>query len=300
MINRKLLAGTGASALALTLAACADDGGDSAANGAGDATITLGYLPSWPDGLSTAYLIEHFLEEAGYEVEHDPQSEAAVLYTAVANGDIDMYPSAWPEMTHDHYMEEHGDNIEDLGAYYDNAQLTLAVPEYVEGVDKIEDLKGQGERFGGRIVGIEPSAGLTDQTENSAMPAYDLDDEYQLATSSTPAMLAELDAAIQDEEDIVVTLWRPHFANHVFPVRDLEDPDKVMGEAEALHWLARSGFSEEFPELADWFAELSMTDEEYGALEDLVVNEFEGEEDKAIAAWLEQYPDVIPAAPQRS
>ena len=132
------------------------------------------------------------------------------------------------------------------------------------------------------------------------MPAYDLDAEYQLATSSTPAMLAELDAAIQDEEDIVVTLWRPHFANHVFPVRDLEDPDKVMGEAEALHWLARSGFSEEFPELADWFAELSMTDEEYGALEDLVVNEFEGEEDKAIAAWLEQYPDVIPAAPQRS
>ena len=41
MINRKLLAGAGASALALTLAACADDGGDSAANGAGDATITL-------------------------------------------------------------------------------------------------------------------------------------------------------------------------------------------------------------------------------------------------------------------
>ena len=300
MMNRKIIAGLGASALALTLAACSDDSGDTAASGEADATITLGYLPSWPDGLSTAYLLERFLEEAGYEVEHEDMSEAGVLYTALSNGDVDMYPSAWPEKTHDQYMQQYSDNIEDLGSYYDNAELTLAVPDYVEGVDTIEDLKGQAARFGGRIVGIEPSAGLTEQTQNTAMPAYDLDEEYDLATSSTPAMLAELDDAIQNNEDIVVTLWRPHFANHVFPIRDLEDPDKVMGEAESLHWLARSGFTEDYPELAEWFEQLSMTDEEYGALEDLVVNEFDGEEDKAIEAWLEQYPDVIPAAPKRN
>src|SRR5699024_1205477 len=88
-------------------------------------TITLGYIPSWTDGLSTAYLLDHFLSEAGYTVEHEELSEAGVLYTALAQSDVDIYPSAWPEVTHAEYMEQYGDQMEDLGTYYDNAELTF-------------------------------------------------------------------------------------------------------------------------------------------------------------------------------
>ena len=46
-------------------------------------------------------------------------------------------------MTHVDYMEEYGDSIEDLGTYYDNAKLTMAVPEYVD-IDSIADLADNG------------------------------------------------------------------------------------------------------------------------------------------------------------
>jgi len=285
----------------LALAGCASGGaGGTGGTGGGDTggdtgdkgTITLGFLPSWTDGLSTAYLLENKLEEIGYNVEMKTLTDAGPLYTGLAQGDVDIYPSAWPEVTHASYMEEYGDDIEDLGAYYDDAKLTIAVPEYSD-LTSIEDLKGKGAQFDGKIIGIEPGAGLTKAT-TAMLPEYGLDSEYELVTSSTAAMLTELKKATDAEQDIVVTLWRPFWANNAFPVKDLEDPKGAMGEPEALHFLGTKGFSEEFPEAAELIAGIKLDDEQYGDLEDLVVNEYgEGKEREAIAAWLEKYPDVI-------
>ncbi|GAA4867492.1 glycine betaine ABC transporter substrate-binding protein [Serinicoccus chungangensis] len=289
-------------ATSLTLAACGggDSGGDTGegdsadpAAGGAEGTITMGFIPSWTDGLSTAYLLEDQLTKLGYEVEMEELTEAALLYTGLAEGDVDMYPSAWPEVTHAQYMEEYGDQIEDLGAYYDNAKLTFAVPSYTD-VESIADLTGNADMFGGQIIGIEPGAGLTAATQDSVMPTYDLEDDYELVTSSTAAMLTELESAINDEEDIVVTLWQPFWANSAFDVKTLEDPENALGEAEALHFLGTEGFSEEFPEAAELIAGIQLDDEEYGALEDMVVNEYgEGQEAEAIDAFLEEYPEAF-------
>ncbi len=301
--RRQVVALGAAAALGLTLAACnpdnpsADgDGTDetSAAEGGGDkGTITLGYIPSWTDGLSTAYLLEAKLEEAGYTVEHQELTEAGVLYTALAQGDVDIYPSAWPEVTHASYMEEYGDQIEDLATYYDNAKLTFAVPEYSE-ITSIAELPDHVDELGGRIVGIEPGAGLTEVTQESVIPTYGLDEAgFTLATSSTQAMLAELESAISAEEEIVVTLWRPFWANATYPVRDLEDPEGALGEAEGLHFLATAGFAEEFPEVAEWIGGIHLDDEQYGALESSVVNDNPDDPAAGVAAWLEQHDDVV-------
>lgn len=284
-------------AAALTLAGCSSDTGnegDAAGNAAEDkGTITLGFLPSWTDGLSTAYLLENQLEKLGYTVEMETLTEAGPLYTALAQGDIDIYPSAWPELTHADYMDEYGDDIEDLGAYYDNAKLTLAVPSYMD-IDSIEDLKGNADRFDGKIIGIEPGAGLTKQTQESMIPEYALDGEYELVTSSTAAMLTELDNAINAQEDIVVTLWRPFWANDAYDIKDLEDPMGAMGEPEALHFLGNAGFEEKYPDAAELIAGIQLDDAQYGSLEDMVVNEYgEGKETEAIAAWLEANPDAF-------
>ncbi|QDO90181.1 glycine betaine ABC transporter substrate-binding protein [Ornithinimicrobium ciconiae] len=298
--------------LALTLTACGSDGGDSeddanagdnaaegtdeggedAAGGGEGGTITLGIIPSWTDGLSTAYLWKNVLEGEGYEVEITEIADAGLLYTGVANGDIDIYPSAWPEVTHASYMEEYGDQLEDLGAYYENAKLTFAVPEYTE-INSIAELPDNVDMFGGEIIGIEPGAGLTKATKESVMPTYGLDD-YTLVESSTTAMLTELGTAIDNEEDIVVTLWRPFWANSEFPVKDLEDPEGALGEAETLNAIATAGFSDEFPEVAEMFANFKLDDDAYGSLEDTVVNEFGGgQEAEAIEAWLEANPDFV-------
>ncbi|MFB8387622.1 glycine betaine ABC transporter substrate-binding protein [Microbacterium sp. NPDC055910] len=288
-------------ATSLVLAGCSTDNGDNGADG-GDAgagaadecsTITLGFLPGWTDGLSTAYLLENQLEKLGYTVEMNTLTEAGPLYTGLANGDVDIYPSAWPELTHASYMDEYGDSIEDLGAYYDNAKLTLAVPTYMD-IDSIEDLVGNADRFNGTIYGIEPGAGLTRQTQEEMMPAYGLDSEYELLTSSTAAMLTELGSKIDAQEDIVVTLWRPFWANDAFDIKDLEDPKGAMGDPEALHFLGTEGFSERCSEAADYIAGIQLDDAEYNSLEDLVVNEYgEGQEREAIVAWLEQNPDAF-------
>lgn len=282
-------------AASLALAGCAGSDGDAGSGDGGKGTITLGFLPSWTDGLSTAYLLENRLEALGYTVEMEELTDAGPLYAGLAQGDVDIYPSAWPELTHAGYMEQYGDDIEDLGAYYDDAKLTLAVPSYVD-IDSIEDLAGQASRFDGKIYGIEPGAGLTKQTQESALPGYGLDGEFELVTSSTAAMLAQLDSAIAAEEDVVVTLWRPFWANDAYDVKDLEDPQGLMGDPEALHFLGTAGFAEEHPEAAELIAGIRLDDEQYGTLEDLVVNEYgEGREAEAIEAFLEQYPDAVPA-----
>ena len=278
----------------LTLAGCSSDGAGGTNSGGGAAedkgTITLGFLPSWTDGLSTAYLLQDQLEKIGYTVEMKTLTEAGPLYTGLAQGDVDMYPSAWPELTHAEYMDEYGDDIEDLGAYYENAKLTIAVPEYSE-LTSIEDLKGKGADFDGKIFGIEPGAGLTAQTQKM-LPEYGLDGEYELVTSSTAAMLTELKTATDKQEDLVVTLWRPFWANEAFAMKDLEDPMGAMGEAEGLHFLGHKGFAEEFPEAAELIEQIKLDDEQYGSLEDLVVNEYgEGKEAEAVEAWLEDNGD---------
>ncbi|WP_193597526.1 glycine betaine ABC transporter substrate-binding protein [Microbacterium sp. YJN-G] len=292
------IAALGAAA-SLVLTGCAggagsgsDDGG-AAPTSDEKGTITMGFLPAWTDGLSTAYLLADQLEKLGYTVEMEEVVDAGPLYTALAQGDIDMYPSAWSEVTHASYMEEYGDKIEDLGTYYEGAVLTLAVPEYLEDINSIEDLKGNAEMFDGKIVGIEPGAGLTKQTQEVAMPEYGLDD-YELVTSSTGGMLATLDTAVAAEEPVVVTLWRPFWANDAWPLKDLEDPKGAMGETEGLHFLGKQGFAEEFPEAAEFIEKIKLTDEQYGALESLVTSdEYKDKSADAVDTWLEENGDSI-------
>jgi len=278
---------------ALTLTGCSNGDGD-AGSSDDKGTITFGFIESWTDGLSLAYLTADQLEKLGYTVEMNELTDAGVVYAGLAEGDIDLFPSGWPEVTHAQYMEQYGEDIDDLGTYYEGAVLTIAVPEYMEDVNSIEDLAGQADRFDGQIIGIEPGAGLTNQTENVMMPEYGLEDEYSLVTSSTATMLATLEDAISNEEDIVVTLWRPFWANDAYPVKDLEDPLGAMGTPEGLHELGTKGFAEEFPEAAELIGNIKLDDKAYGALESLVTSEeFEGDPEGAVDQWIEENPDAF-------
>lgn len=295
---RKLGVAVLGATMTLALAACGPDteASSNASGGSEDkGTITLGFIPSWTDGRSTAHLLAKQLGEMGYTVEMEELSEPGPLYAGLAKGDVDIYPSAWPEVTHASFMETYEDQLEDLGAYYDNAKLTWAVPEYSQ-LKSIEDIPNHADVLGNKIIGIEPGAGLTKASQESVLPGYGLDG-FELVTSSTTAMLAELKKATDAQEEIVVTLWRPFWANSEFNMRDLEDPKGALGEAEALHFLATKGFSEEHPEVAKWIGELKLDDAQYGSLEDTVVNQFdEGKEAEAIEAWLKDNADALPSA----
>ncbi len=190
-------------------------------------------------------------------------------------------------------MAEFGSEIEDLGAYYDNASLTIAVPSYTD-IESLDELAANADKFGGEIIGIEPGAGLTGVTQDSMMPAYGLDGKYELITSSTATMLTELGSAIDKKEDIVVTLWRPFWAYNEYDVKDLKDPLGAMGESEALHFLGKKGFAEQYPDIAELIAGIKLDDAAYGSLEGLVTGgDYEDDPAGAVTAWIAENPDAF-------
>ncbi|WP_420176958.1 glycine betaine ABC transporter substrate-binding protein [Luteococcus sp. OSA5] len=261
--------------------------------GGSKGTIVIGNIPAWTDIRSSAYLWGNRLEALGYDVEYQVLSEPAPMYAGLAAGDININPSAWTDITHKPYMDKFRDDVEMLGTFNDSAMNMLAVPEY-SSIDSIEDLKGKSGQFDGRIVGIEPGAGLTKTAQTKVIPDYGLQ-EYELVTSSTTAMLSELQAAMKKKDDIVVTLWKPYWAKTKFPVKELKDPKKSFGDGEGMNILGNKGFAEEFPEAAEYLGKVKLTDDQYGDLENTVVNEFgEGQEEEAVEAWLERNPDVLP------
>ncbi|WP_239088909.1 glycine betaine ABC transporter substrate-binding protein [Sphaerimonospora thailandensis] len=266
--------------------------GDSTPTAAAKKSITIGWIP-WDEDIVVTHLWKKILETKGYEVKL-VNPDVAPLYAGLAKGDIDLFFDSWQPITHADYMEKYGDKLEDLQVWYDNAKLTLAVPDYMSDVKTIGDLKSKAGELDGKIVGIEPGAGLTRVTEKEAMPGYGLDGDFKLLKSSTAAMLAELKKATDAKKPIAVTLWRPHWAYAKFPVRDLEDPKGLMGAAEEIHAIGPKGFSTDFPEVAGWLKKFTLTDEQLGTLEDVILNTHkEGEEEKAVDEWLSANPDFI-------
>lgn len=286
----------------LALAGCASDGSggtstggsdDNGSSASGD-TIKVSYIAGWTDGQSIAYLLKDQLEKKDFKVEVDDLTDNGPMYAGLSQGDIDLFASAWPEVTQKKYMDEFGDTIEDLGTWYDGATLTIAVPSYSK-LNSIDELKDNADLFGSEIIGIEPGAGLTGVTEDSMIPEYELEDSITLSTSSTATMLTMLGEAIDKKEEIVVTLWRPFWANSAYDVKDLEDPKGAMGEAEGLHILARDGFKEDYADLADLVEQIKLDDDAYGALEELVTSdEYENDSEGAVSKWIEDNADAFP------
>jgi glycine betaine/proline transport system substrate-binding protein len=293
----------GALAGALALAACGGDAGDAGDVGStptgeeaaeGDVgqgrTVTIGWIP-WEEDIAVTNLWQVILEENGFEVEQQ-QLDAGLLFDGLASGDLDLFLDAWLPNTHADYWQEYGPQLSDLGAWLEEAPLTWTVPAYVDEVDSIADLDEHAELFDGRIVGIESSAGLTRISREEVIPAYGLGDSFELLESSTPAMLAELENAVSNEEPIVVTLWRPHPAYARYDLEDLEDPKGALGEPDEIHALAREGFEGDYPEVAAALDNFQFDSDVLSNLEVAVLEE-EGAELEGARQWLEDNRDYV-------
>ncbi|MBB6121845.1 glycine betaine ABC transporter substrate-binding protein [Nocardiopsis algeriensis] len=301
MHSRKRMTALSAAGMsaALLLTACGG-GGDQdltgPADGGGEDAKEINIaLIAWEEAIATTAMWQVILEEKGYDVTVT-DVDVAPMYQGAANGDVDLFLDTWLPVTHADYWEDYGDQLEDLGAWYDNAKLTITVPSYMEDVNSIADLADHAEELDGRIVGIDPGAGLTRVTREEAMPGYGLEEDFELVESSTAAMLAELDSAIADEEPIVVTLWRPHPAYAKHDLKDLEDPEGLMGEAETVHAVGRDGFTEDYPELAEWLGGWEMSDDELATLEALTVSEdseYQDSPEEGARVWLSENPEFV-------
>lgn len=289
-----LTAGIGlAGVAALALTGCASGGDAASDDAAGDRPITIAVFNGWDEGIAASELWKNVLEEQGYEVELEYADPAAV-YTGLARGDYDLTLDTWLPLTHAQYLETYGDDLVDLGAWNDEAKLTIAVNEDAP-IDSLSELAENADLFGNRLVGIEAGAGLTQVTEDAVIPGYGLEG-LDFVTSSTPAMLTALQTAIDAGDDIAVTLWRPHWAYNAFPIKDLEDPDGLLGDAEGIHTVTSTTFADEFPEVSEWLANFRMDNEMLYSLEDVMFNEHDGDDyDTVVSDWVAENREWVDA-----
>ena len=222
----------------LLIAGCAEQGAAKETKG----TISIGYV-TWDCAIASSNVMKQVFEEAGYDVEL-VAVDAGPLYQALADGDVDFTTTAWLPHTHEHYWEEYGGEIDYVNENIPGAaRIGLVVPAYVT-IDSIEEMNGVADQFDGRIVGIEPGAGIMSRTEQ-AIEEYSL--SYELVASSSASMAAELSSSINDGEWVVVTGWSPHWKFGRWDLKFLEDPKGVYGDAEDVVTLARQGLKTDDP-----------------------------------------------------
>ncbi|MFF8597137.1 ABC transporter permease/substrate binding protein [Streptomyces sp. NPDC015220] len=271
-------------------------GGTSAASADGQDVgkgkkLTIGYIP-WDEGVASTYLWKEILEQRGYRVEAR-QFDAGPLYTSLAQGSVDFETDSWLPITHAQYWKKYGKQLDDLGSWYGPTSLELAVPSYMKDVDSLGDLKGKASRFGGKITGIESSAGEMALLKSKVLKEYGLDKEYKVVDSSTPAMLAELKRAYGKKEPIVVPLWSPHWAYNDYDLKKLKDPKGAWGKGDGVHTLSRKGFTADNPVVGTWLKNFELDEKQLTSLEAEINKAGKGRQQDAVRTWLKSHPGLV-------
>ncbi|MGW0836033.1 ABC transporter permease/substrate binding protein [Streptomyces prunicolor] len=253
--------------------------------------ITIGYIP-WDEGIASTFLWKEILQERGYKVT-TTQYAAGPLYTGLATGQVDFQTDSWLPTTHAEYWKKYGKQLDDLGSWYGSTSLELTVPAYMKDVNTLADLKTHASEFGGKITGIEPSAGMMGLLKTKVLKEYGLQGSYDVVDGSTPAMLAELKRAYAKKQPIVVTLWSPHWAYSDYKLKKLKDPKNAWGKGDGVHTVARKGFAADNPDVGKWLKDFKMTESQLTGLEAQIQKSGKGEEQDAVRTWLKQYPGLV-------
>lgn len=261
-----------------------EESGGQAAKANGE-TLRIG-LNNWAENIAVCNMWKLLLEEKGYKVKL-VNGEKAVVWSGVAQGDLDIAPEVWLPYTDEPFWEEYKDELDKIGPWYEGTSLGLVVPSYVD-INSIEELNDHKDKFDSKIVGIEEGASLTRMTEE-AIEEYGLD--YQLINSSEPAMMANLEREYKKENPILVTLWSPHWAFADYDLKYLEDPKKVFGEAEDIFVIANKDFKNNYPEVAKYLENWKMDDQSLGSLM-AVINEV-GDPAEGAKQWIEDNRDLV-------
>ncbi|UOR10254.1 glycine betaine ABC transporter substrate-binding protein [Halobacillus amylolyticus] len=249
--------------------------------------ISIGQI-NWAENIAVTNMWKVILENKGYDVELNNLNMGSTMQ-ALESGDLDVSLEIWLPVQDANYLKEYQDTVNFSEAtWYDNAKVGLVVPTYVEEVNSVEDLNEHKELFNSEIVGFGPGAGTMEVTEQ-LIKDYDL--EFELLSSSEPAMLAEIGNAIENKEPIVAPLWSPHWIFSKYDLKFLEDPKKTFGGVEKIHHATRQGFEEDYPEVSEWFKNWKMNDQQIGKLIEYVEN---AEEPLAGAKkWVEENQKLI-------
>ncbi|WP_309299199.1 glycine betaine ABC transporter substrate-binding protein [Ureibacillus sinduriensis] len=103
-------------------------------------------------------------------------------------------------------------------------------------------------------------------------------------------MLGVLDAAIKNEEPIIITGWTPHWMFSAYDLKILEDPKGTLGGSENINTLARKGLEEDMPNA------FKILDRFHWEPEDMEAVMYDAQEvsfEEAALKWVEDNPEKV-------
>ena len=206
------------------LAACGSDEKEKKSENKGEdeeiTEISIGLDP-YDYATVPAYLSQTILEKEGYDV-HIEEADVGILYEALSTGDIDAFIDVWRPNLHEAYLEKYDETFVTAGTFFSDMPLGIAVPNYMVDINSIEDLAENADEFDNTVYSIEPGSGMA-LTTDKMLEDYKMDN-FEVQNSSTAAMLAQVESAIDKEEPIAFNAWRPHPMFVRYDIKFLEDP----------------------------------------------------------------------------
>ncbi len=250
--------------------------------------VKIAYV-EWSDAVVATNVLKTVLEQKGYDVTITPLA-AAAMWQAVATGEADAMVAAWLPATHASYYAQLKDKVDLIGPNVTGAKIGWAVPKYTD-ISSIEDLKSKAALVEGKVIGIDPGAGLM-KASDKAIKEYGL--PVKLVDGSDATMTAALKDAYERKQNIVVTTWTPHWMFARWDLKYLADPKNVFGGEESVNTVARKDLKKDNPELHAILSKfkLSLEDEQ----KVMVWNEEKGAKPAETAArWVKENPDKVKA-----
>jgi glycine betaine/proline transport system substrate-binding protein len=248
-------------------------------------TITVGTL-SWEDLTPITGITKKVLEDKGYTVKVVEFAEWGIAYAALAKGDVQILASQTDYVAQD-YWDKNKKRLEKISPVSHGLYQAVAVPKYVT-IDSLEELNDNADKFGGKIVGIEPGSGLMRDAAN-AVKEYGLN--LQLVEGSSAAMTAALKSAIDRQEWVAVTIWEPSWMMQKYDVKFLKDPKGVFPPAQSYYWIGQKGFSAENPHAREVIASVYVPLADITAINGAVSD---GKTmDQAVADWTAAHADLL-------
>jgi glycine betaine/proline transport system substrate-binding protein len=212
-------------------------------------TIKMGVL-QWNDLVCPSLVTKKLMEKHyGYEIEVTEFFEWGIAYATLAKGDVDILMSQINFVAYD-YWTRYKKKLEKLSASSHGLNQGIIVPAYVP-IDSIEEMNANKDKFDGKIIGIEPGAGLMRQTKE-VIESYGLD--FELVDGSTAAMTATLKSAMAKKQWIAAVMWTPSWMTQAFDVKFLKDPKNVQQPPQSYYWIGRKGFIQDYPKAREIMA----------------------------------------------
>src|SRR5699024_7135801 len=101
--------------------------------------IYIGQI-SWPDNIAATNMWTAIIQKDGYDVNSEIVEKRQQM-SSLAEDDLDIAPEVWLQVQDKMYYEEYKEEVDYFDEpWYENGKVGLAVPEYMDDINSIEDL----------------------------------------------------------------------------------------------------------------------------------------------------------------